>query len=127
MGGRWEGHGHPMMLANLSCVVTNYIDAGIQRFALAGALRSRAERDAVSVTLSMPLRVVRLEVRLEEIERRLQTSVTSGRRIDLRGAAHWLATGVGVGLEDLTILNEGPIREVALRILHSIGWLDVIR
>lgn len=127
MGGRWEDHGHAMMLANLSCVVTNYLDAGIQRFVLACALRSRAERDAVGATLSMPLRVARLEVRLEEIERRLQGDVTSGRRVDLREAAHWLASGAGVGLEDLTILNEGPIREVALRILHSFGWWGAIR
>lgn len=124
---RWEDHGHLMMLANLSCVVKNYLGAGIRRFVMACALRTRAERDAVSDTLSMPLRVVRLDIRLEEIERRLETDVTSGRGKDLQEAAHWLATGAGVGLEDVTIPNEGPIQEVALHILDAIGWADAIQ
>jgi hypothetical protein len=32
--GDWQGHGHSTMLANLFCVVNNYLDAGIRRFVM---------------------------------------------------------------------------------------------
>ena len=35
--GDWQGHGHSTMLANLFCVVNNYLDAGIRRFVMAYA------------------------------------------------------------------------------------------
>jgi hypothetical protein len=118
----WQGHGHSTMLANLFCVVNNYLDAGIRRLVMAYGLRSRVELNAITATLSMPLRVVRLELSLEEIERRLQTNVTSAREDDLREAEEWLSTGAGVGLEELAVRNEGPIRDVALHILKTIRW-----
>jgi hypothetical protein len=120
----WKDHGQPMMLRNLACVVTNYLDAGIERFVLAGALRNQAERNLIGTALAMPLRVVRLDVSLEEIERRLRSDVTSGRGEDLREAGEWLATGAGVGVEDVTISNERPIREVALHVIDDVGWPD---
>jgi hypothetical protein len=120
--GDWQGHGHSTMLANLFCVVNNYLDAGIRRFVMAYGLRSRVELNAITATLSMPLRVVRLELSLEEIERRLHTSVTSARHDDLREAEEWLSTGAGAGLEELAVRNEGPIRDIALHILKTIRW-----
>jgi hypothetical protein len=37
-------------------------------------------------------------------------------------AAAWLQQSVGVGIEDLTVANDRPIREVASDILERIGW-----
>jgi hypothetical protein len=70
----------------------------------------------------MPLRVVRLTLPLAQIERRLAADVTTGRRDDLRRAAQDLTTGRGEGIEDLTVANDRPIREVASEIPAWLGW-----
>ena len=119
-GGRpaWLG----VMLRNLTALVGNYLEVGVRFFVLAGAIRDPAELEALEAELSMPLRVVRLTVPLQEIEDRLRPDPTAGRRDDLRGAASWLAASVGVGLEDATVSNDRPIREVATDILEWLGW-----
>jgi hypothetical protein len=70
----------------------------------------------------MPLRVVRLDLELNEIERRLRSDVTTGRQDDLLEAARWTSESLGVGIEDLTITNDRPIRDVACEILEWLGW-----
>ncbi len=79
--------GHRMMLKNLTAVVANYRAAGVRFFLLARAIRDRSELDSLKAELSIPLRVVRLVVPLEEIERRLASDVASGRQTDLKNAA----------------------------------------
>jgi len=108
------------MLKNLAALVGNYLAVGVRLFVLAGAIRDRAELDDLKAELPMPLRVVRLSVPLPEIEKRLRSDATTGRRADLREAAAWVAASVGVGIEDEIVSNERPIREVAADIL---GWL----
>jgi hypothetical protein len=63
-----------------------------------------------------------LTVPLEEIENRLRSDVTTGRQDDLREAAGWVAASKGVGIEDLTVSNDRPIRQVALEILDWLRW-----
>ncbi len=70
----------------------------------------------------MLLRVIRLTMPLEEIEKRLSSDVTSGRQDDLREAAAQLASSQGVGIEDLTVSNDRPIRQVAEDILRWLAW-----
>ena len=120
VGGRpvWPG----VMLRNLAALVGNYLEIGVRFFVLASAIRDPAELEALKAELSMPLRVVRLTVPLQEIEDRLRPDPTAGRRDDLRGAASWVAASVGVGLEDATVSNDRPIREVATDILEWLGW-----
>ncbi len=120
VGGRpaWLG----VMLRNLAALVGNYLEVGVRFFVLAGAIRDLAELEALKAELSMPLRVVRLTVPLREIEDRLRPDPTAGRRDDLRGAASWVAASVGVGVEDWTVSNDRPIREVATDILQWLGW-----
>jgi hypothetical protein len=65
-----------------------------------------------------------LTVPLAEIEKRLRADATTGRQADLREAAAWVASSVGVGLEEETVSNERPIREVASDILGWLGWGD---
>jgi energy-coupling factor transporter ATP-binding protein EcfA2 len=119
-GGRpvWLG----VMLRNLAALVGNYLEVGVRFFVLAGAIRDLAELEALKAELSMPLRVVRLTVPLQEIEDRLRPDPTAGRRDDLRGAVSWVAASVGVGVEDWTVSNDRPIREVATDILRWLGW-----
>lgn len=113
---------HQMMLTNLAAVVGNYLSVGVRFFVLARAIRDGAELDSLRAVLPMPLKVVRLTVPLQEVEERLRSDVTSGRRDDLREAAVWIADSRGVGIEDVTISNDRPIREVAVDILDWLGW-----
>ena len=118
-----HGAGQSVMFANLSAVVGNYRQAGVRLFVLAWAVPSRSELDAIRAHLGMPLRVVRLTAPLAQIEERLRADVTTERRDDLREAAEWIATSRGVGIEDLTVANDGPIRQVATTILEWLGWM----
>ena len=113
---------HSMMLTNLAAVVGNYLTVGVRFFILAKAFRDAGELEDLKVGLPMPLKVVRLTVPLEEIEGRLSHDVTTGRRDDLREAAAWVAASTGVGIEDLTVPNDRPVREVAVEVLNWLGW-----
>jgi len=62
-------------------------------------------RPCSSSGCSAPLGVVRLTVPLEEIERRLRSDVTAGRRDDMRQAAAWMAESTGEGIEDLVVVK----------------------
>ena len=115
---------HSVMLKNLAALVGNYLAVGIRLFVLAGAIRDRAQLEDLQADLPMSLGVVRLTVPLREIEKRLRSEVTSGRREDLREAAVWVAGSVGVGIGDATVSNDRPIREVAAEILEWLGWGD---
>lgn len=112
-----------VFLANLTAVVGNYIDAGVERFLMAGAIRDETALAVLREAVPVPLRVVRLTVPFSEAEARLGTAVTAGREDDLRVAAEWVAESIGVGIEDVTIANDRPIRETALEIVAWLGWL----
>jgi len=112
------------MLKNLAALVGNYLAVGVRLFVLGGAIRDRAELEDLKTEFPMPLRVVRLTVPLEEIEKRLRSEVTTGRREDLCEAAVWVAGSLGVGIEEVTVSNDRPIQEVAAEILNWLGWGD---
>ncbi len=111
-----------MLVRNLSCVVGNYLDAGILRFVMARSIRDGSELASLRAAIPVPIRVVRLTAPMDEVERRPRSDVTSGREDDLREATEWVAQGLGEGIEDLAIANDRPIREVATEIVHRLGW-----
>jgi len=113
---------HRVMLKNLTAVVANYLDAGVRFFILARSIRDRAELDSLKAELSIPLRVLRLTLPLEEIERRLASDVTRGRQTDLKNAAAWIAARHGDGIEDRTVSNDRAIAEVAGEVLDWLAW-----
>ena len=80
--------------------------------------RSPGQVQAVREALGLPLRVVPLP----DIERRLASDVTSGRRDDLREAASSIAAAEGAGIEDLAIGNDRPIGVVARDVMTFLGW-----
>jgi hypothetical protein len=112
-----------LMLQNLAAVAANYQRAGIRLFVLAYFARSAGEVQGVREALGLPLRVVRLTVRLPVIERRLAGDVTSGRRDDLRAAAASIAAAEGAGVEDAAISNGRPIGIVARDVMTFLEWL----
>ena len=114
---------HQMMLRNLAAVVDNYLAVGVRLFILARSIRDGAELDDVRSVLAMPLKVVRLIVPLEQIQQRLGSDVTTGRRDDLRVASMWVKESVGLGIEDLAIANDRPIHQVAADLLDQLGWV----
>jgi adenylylsulfate kinase len=111
-----------LLLQNMAAVAANYRRAGIRLFVLAYFVRSLSEVDGVREALGLPLRVVRLEVPLPDIERRLASDVTSGRRDDLRAATASIAAGEGAGVEDAVIGNDRPVGVVARDVLAFLGW-----
>jgi hypothetical protein len=119
-----EGSENRMMLANLVPVVANYLEAGVRYFIFARGIRTAAELESLRSALSMPLEVVELIVPFPEIERRLAPDITTARQDDLRDAKAWLTTGHGVGLGDLSVQNDRPVRAVASDILHRLGWME---
>ncbi len=120
-GGRAEEFG--LLLRNLADAAGNYRRAGIRRFVLAYFVRDGAEVQALRQAAGLPFHVARLEVPLADIERRLVADVTSGRRDDLRQAASSIAACEGMGVEDVAITNDRPIRVVAEELLAFLGWL----
>ena len=110
-----------VFLANLRAMVGNYLAVGVKWFLMAGAIRDEAALTAIREAIPVPLRVVRLSLPIAEIEARLGTAVTVGRQDDLRVARQWTAASTGVGIEDVTIPNDRPIRQTALEVL---AWLD---
>lgn len=111
-----------VFLANLTAVVTNYRDAGVIHFVFAGAVRDREEIGELEAAAGMPMRVVRLVVSREQVERRLTKDPTSGRHGDLEVAREWLTGGVGEGIEDRAVTNDRPIAAVATEILNWLSW-----
>jgi thymidylate kinase len=125
-GGRPDDHtaAIPTMLKNVDAVVGNYYDTGVRVFALARTFESRRDIDDLQAALGMPLITVRLDVPLEEVERRLSTSVSSGRQIDLKMAREWFSNGEGKDVGDVVIANDRPLGDVAQAVLDELGWLD---
>ena len=111
-----------MLARNLVAVVTNYREAAIGHFLLAGAILDDTSHDSLVAAMGMPIRVVRITAPVAEIERRLQADPTSGRADDLREAQAWIAAGEVLPFEDDAVVNVGPIRAVAEGILAR--WLD---
>jgi hypothetical protein len=112
------------MLQNLAAVAANYPRAGIWLFVLAYFVRSPGEVAGAREALGLPLRVVSLTVPLSDIEQRLASDVTSGRRNDLREAASSIGAGEGVGVEDVTIGNDRPVGVVAREVMTYLGWVQ---
>jgi adenylylsulfate kinase len=113
-----------LMLQNMAAVAANYRRAGIRLFVLAYFVRSLSEVGGVREALGLPLRVVRLELPLPDIERRLAGDVTSGRRDDLRAATASIAAAEGAGVEDMVIGNDRPVGVVARDVLTFLGWFQ---
>ena len=124
-GANFDDHaaGFGLMLRNLAAVASNYRDAGISVFIVAYFIRNHHALRAVREATGVPLRVVRLSVPLPDIGQRLAADMTSGRRDDLREAASSIAAGEGVGVEDVTVVNDKPISLIAQEVMTWLGWL----
>ena len=108
--------------ANLAAVVANYLTAGVRYLVLAGAVRSQADLAEIRAAVGHPVQVVRLVVPLDEIERRLASSVTTGRVKDLRESPEVLADLEAADIDALDFANDGDVHELAINVLDALGW-----
>jgi predicted kinase len=121
-GGDDPNEAERLFMANFGCVLANYLDAGIERFVLAGAFTDPAELERFVADQPMPTKLVRLVVPHDELLRRLRRDVTAGRHDDLLDATATTAEAKLQGVEDRTVSNDRPIRETALEVLAWLGW-----
>jgi hypothetical protein len=113
-----------VQMANVAHVCAAYLAEGVCRLALARSVRDRDELAAIRLAVPAPMRVVRLEVDAALVERRLSDNPTEGRQQDdLNVAMEWLAAGHGVGLEELLLAGDRPVRETSMTICTWMGWL----
>jgi hypothetical protein len=94
----------------------------ISVFILAYFVSSHDELRGIREAVGVPLRVVRLSVPLPDIEQRLAADVTTERREELREAARQIEGGKGVGVEDVVLANDRPVRVVAEHVMTWLGW-----
>jgi hypothetical protein len=113
-----------VVLGNLRHVATSFLDHGARRLALAWSVGDADQLAQVRAAVGLPLRVVRLEVDEALVTARLADDPTEERAVDdLRVAREWLATRRGVGLEDLTLPGDRPVRETSHAVCSWLGWL----
>jgi hypothetical protein len=121
--GRGDAAHDRVQMSNVASVCTAYLAEGVGRLALARSVRDRDQLDALRLAVPVPMRVVRLEVDAALVERRLSSDPTQGRRQDdLDVAREWLAAGYGIGLEDLLLDGDRPVRETSMAICSWLGW-----
>jgi energy-coupling factor transporter ATP-binding protein EcfA2 len=112
-----------MTLPNLAAVTANYLAAGIRWYILAWYIEDGSEVQAVRQVLGFPMRVARLEIPLGVLGQRLGPDPTAERQDNLREAARQIASGGGVGTEDILLSGDRPVRELAEDLLARLGWL----
>jgi hypothetical protein len=111
-----------LLWANLSALVANYREAGVDHFLLAWAVEDKADWDALGRTMAMPMSAITLSVPLEVIRHRLSTSPTTDRQKDLHNTERWFADETAKGVTGLVVDNDRDLRAVAHEILDLIGW-----
>jgi Methylmalonyl Co-A mutase-associated GTPase MeaB len=113
-----------VVMSNLTTVCEAYLAEGVRRLALAWSIRDRSQLDEVRQAVSVPMRVVRLDVDAELMRRRLLADPTEERQEDdLTVGLEWLAAGHGAGLEDLLVPGDRPVRETSEAICRWLGWI----
>jgi hypothetical protein len=113
-----------VVLSNVRMVCQTYLAAGVRRLALAWSIRDREQLDELRLAVPAPMGVVRLHVDTAVVQRRLASDPTEERREDdLRVAHEWLAAGHGLGLEDVVLPGDQPVRETSEAICRWLGWI----
>jgi adenylylsulfate kinase-like enzyme len=117
------GHGpaaREVLQHNLASVAGNYLDTGITRFVLAGYVEDASQAAGLARAIGMPMKIVRLVVPLEVIERR----IGGGPVEELEVARAALAGPAIAEVGDLVLDGERPLPDLAAAILEWLGWLD---
>src|SRR5262249_51034017 len=119
----FDGHAaeSPFLLRNLAAVVSNYRAGGISVFVLAYFVSSHDELRGIPAAVCEPLRVVRLSVRLPDIEHRLAADGATERREGVGEAGRQMAAGEGVGVAAAVLRKVRPVQVVERQIMTGLG------
>jgi hypothetical protein len=113
-----------VLYSNVRRMCAAYLEVGVRRLALARSVKDQSQLDAIRAAVMVPMRVVRLEVDESLVEQRLSSDPTEERQLDdLKVAKEWLIAGYGVGLEELRLPGDRPIRETSELICSWLGWI----
>jgi thymidylate kinase len=111
--------GRATFLANVAAVVRNYRAAGIERYVLAGSVDDASELDALREAVGMPVRVLRLTVPMEVIDRRLERDDRPADAIVAQDQVH---RELGATIAERTVDNDRPIADAVADALDWVGW-----
>jgi dephospho-CoA kinase len=117
---------HGVLTENLAHVARTFRAAGVERLALARALRTTGEVEAIRAALgSCELTVVRLVAAPAEIARRLAARDSGAQLAEHLAEAEAFATEAeAAGIGDVTIATDGrPLSTIARTVLERVGWL----
>jgi Methylmalonyl Co-A mutase-associated GTPase MeaB len=110
--------------SNVRSVSLAYLEHGVRRLPLARSIKNCEQLEAIRRAVQIPMRVVRLEVDAALVEQRLSADPTEERQLDdLQVAKEWLMAGHGVGLEDLLLPGDQPVRETSQAICSWLDWI----
>jgi hypothetical protein len=109
---------------NLAAMRATYLGVGVRSFVLAGTVRTEAQLEDIRAAMAMPVAVVRLDVPIAVIERRLGGDPTASRGDDLDVARRDLASGAGAAMPaDWVVDGDRPPGEIADEVARLLGWL----
>ena len=119
-----DEHDDPRLtLANLAAMRAIYLEAGVRSFVLAWRIRDTGQLDALTDVLRMPATVVRIDVPIEVIERRIGGEPNASRADDLRVAtADLAASDEGAAPADWSVDGDRPVATIADEILDRLRW-----
>jgi adenylylsulfate kinase len=118
----WDEHADPRLtLRHLEALSATYLDAGVTRLILAGALPV-GSRPRVEAAIGIPLTVIRLEVGEAVVRRRLAHDPNASRADDLARALASLRDPA-VDEADWVVDADGPVGDIAVEVLERLGWL----
>ena len=113
-----------IVLSNIASLCGTYLGLGVRRFALAWSIRDVEQLDGVRAAVPARLTLVRLAVDEALVRQRLSADPTEERQgDDLSVALEWLSSGRGVGLEDLLLPGDQPVRKTSETICTCLGWI----
>ena len=105
-----------VVMSNITTVCEAYLAEGVRRLALAWSIRDRSQLDEVRQAVSVPMRVVRLDVDAELMRRRLLADPTeSARRTTSRSAWNGLRPGTEPAWRTCSYLATGRCGRPARR------------
>jgi hypothetical protein len=120
---RWN---QDLMFENLAALWSNYAAHGSTRLALARVLEDPADldryREAVPGAAITVCRLVAPHAtRVERLHRRMQPGPNLDWHLARTGELHDILEQAAI--DDFVVVNDGPVREVALAVLTKAGWI----
>jgi hypothetical protein len=113
-----------VVMSNITTVCEAYLAEGVRRLALAWSIRDRSQLDEVRQAVSVPMRVVRLDVDAKLMRRRLLADPDRGAPGGRPHGRFGMACGrARAGLEDLLVPGDRPVRETSEVICRWLGWI----